>query len=248
MTNTIKTLLSVGVDTKTVKGEKFGVMTGILYLAPHNLSGYQVCPKASEGCKAVCLFTAGMGVYMPVQKARIARTKFFFENRQEFMNIIVKDIQRLIKKAAKVNMQVAIRLNGTSDICWEKFKVTVNAKEYRNIMCAFPDINFYDYTKILGRASALNQKNYHLTFSLSENNDSEAKQALDTGYNLAVVMRVGRTFKLPKEWSGYKVIDGDVSDIRFKNKKGSQIIGLRMKGKARKDTLGFVRNVDSSLN
>lgn len=240
-------LLSVGKDAKTIKGEKVGILTGILYFAPHNLSGYQVCPKASEGCKSACLFTAGYGIYKKVKDARINRTLRFFQDRAGFFADLVIDIKALIRKAEKLNMVPCVRLNGTSDIAWEKFKVLKDGIVYNNIMFAFPHIQFYDYTKIIGRKAAIAIPNYHLTFSLAENNDGDAKAALFQGYNVAVVMNVGRKDEKPTQWSGFPVINGDESDVRFNDPKGGHIISLTAKGFARKDTSGFVRKIDSIL-
>lgn len=234
-------LLTVSGDAKTKKGEKAGVLTGILYLAPNTISGFQVCPKASPGCILACLYTAGMGVYTNVQLARINRTRWFFLDKASFFSVLVADIERLQRKAAKLGMIPAVRLNGTSDIAWEKFKVLRNGEVHRNIMAAFPEIMFYDYTKILGRKAANDTPNYHLTFSLSEDNDREAKQALKQGLNVAVVMNAKRDDVKPATWGGYPVIDGDVTDIRFTDPKGGTIVALFPKGKASKDSMGFVR-------
>lgn len=235
-------LLSVSRDAKTVKGEKDGVLTGVLYLAPHTLSGYQVCPKATDGCMAACLYTAGQGVYSSVQKARLNRTRWFFEGRDSFMAVLVDDIKRLVRKAAKDGMVPAVRLNGTSDIAWEKIAVTVDGVKYRSLMEAFPSIAFYDYTKVLGRKLALSLPNYHLTFSLAENNDVFAELALKQGYNVAVVMAAKRKEAKPATWGGYPVVDGDTHDIRFHDPKGGHIVALFAKGKATKDSSGFVRS------
>jgi hypothetical protein len=239
-------LLSVNRDAKTKKGNKFGVLTGILYLAPSDVSGYQVCPKASEGCKLACLYTAGYGIYAKVQKGRINRTLRFFRERESFLADLVEDIGRLVSAANRNGMKAAVRLNGTSDIAWEKFKVTLEGKEYANVFEAFPDVQFYCYTKIPKR-QGYNIPNYHLTFSLSEKNDKDAKQLLDKGINVAVVMKLKPTDPKPSFWSGYPVIDGDISDIRFNDKKG-HIVALSAKGKARYDKSGFVRSPDSNFN
>ena len=240
-------LLTVERDAKTVKGSKFGVLTGILYLAPHTISGYQTCPKSTTGCRESCLFTAGYaGMYPKINQARINKTLMFFQNRAQFFDDLVKDIEKVIKYAALKNMIPAIRLNGTSDIAWEKFSVIRGNNIFKNIFMAFPEINFYDYTKIFNRKAALDIKNYNLTFSLSESNDKDAVKALQNGFNVSVVMNVTRSKELPKRWSGIPVIDGDVSDLRFKDK-GGRIVGLRAKGKARKDTSGFVRKVDETF-
>jgi len=237
-------LLSVSNDTKTVKGEKVGILTGVLYLAPADVSGFQVCPKASEGCKAACLYTAGRGRFTMTQEARINRTRWFFEDRASFMATLVKDIQRLVRRADREGLKPAIRLNGTSDIAWEKIFVTVDGEEYRNVMKAFPNVQFYDYTKIRGRKSALALPNYHLTFSLAEDNDDDAVIALREGYNVAVVMDLKKTDAKPSTWKGAPVLDGDVNDVRFYDPNGGHIVALYAKGDARKDTSGFVRDAN----
>ena len=235
-------LLSVSADAKTVKGEKKGVLTGVLYLAPATLSGYQVCPSATDGCIAACLYTAGQGVYANVQKSRLNRTRWFFEDRAGFMAVLVADIQRLVRKATKDGMIPAVRLNGTSDIAWEKMAVTVDGTQYRSVMEAFPGIAFYDYTKVLGRKLALTLPNYHLTFSLAENNDAFAQRALEEGYNVAVVMSAKRKEVKPATWGGFPVVDGDEDDIRFNDPKGGHVVALFAKGRATKDKTGFVRS------
>lgn len=215
---------------KTTKGEKLGIMTGIVYLAPADLSGYEVCPRRSEGCTESCLFTAGHGAYNSVKQARIKRTKMFFEDRQAFMRELRKNIQSLIKSATKKGMTPAIRLNGTSDIEWTRL----------GIMEEFSNVQFYDYTKVLNRLDKPQPKNYHITFSKNEKNEVECEAALKLGYNVAVVFDTKKGEPLPTNWKGFPVHDGDDTDVRFMDPKGGYVIGLRAKGKARKDTTGFV--------
>lgn len=223
-------LLAVSSDVKTIKGEKLGILTGILYLAPANISGYEVCPMRTEGCTEACLYTAGMGKFNNVKTARIKKTKMFFENRDEFLKILRDDIKSLIKKADKANMIPAVRLNGTSDIDWTRF----------DIMDQFPDVQFYDYTKVLSRLSKSIPDNYHLTFSKSEINIDACKSALNLGFNVAVVFSTKKGQLLPTSYIGYPVISGDETDVRFKDPKGGFIIGLIAKGDAKKDETGFV--------
>ena len=98
-------LLSVAADAKTVKGQKMGYLTGVLYLAPHTISGYQVCPKASEGCRLACLYTAGRGIYNKTQQSRIAKTKLFFQKRDEFMELFREEISTFVSNLrTKVGM------------------------------------------------------------------------------------------------------------------------------------------------
>lgn len=237
-----KNLLSISNDSKTVKGISKGVMTGIMYFAPHNLSGNQVCPKASPECIAACLYTAGRGIYNVVQTGRMNKTKWFFGERDTFMARLVENIESLVNKANKNNMLPAIRLNGTSDIAWEKIACKRDGKVFQSVIDAFPDVQFYDYTKVIGRKRALSLPNYHLTFSLSENNDADAAKALAQGYNVAVVMRLGKKDAKPTSWGGYPVIDGDESDVRFFDVKGGHIVALTAKGKARQIVSEFVRS------
>ena len=223
-------LLSVGADAKTVKGEKFGYLTGILYLAPANEAGFgNLCPNASAGCLASCLYTAGRGAMSNVKQARIRKTRLFFSDKAKFLATIFEDIGNLIKAGAKEGKKVCVRLNGTSDVPWERL----------GIFDKFPQVQFYDYTKSATRAvefaTGKMPKNYHLTFSRSESNETSAIQVLKAGGNIAAVFASA----LPKKWNGYKVIDGDESDLRFNDKK-NVVVGLKAKGKGKKDTSGFV--------
>ena len=245
-------LLTVG-NPKTAKGEGKGYLTFILHLAPANMSGYNVCPMASAGCKAACLNTAGRGgmfagektaaltgaemvsaiqsgtLHNVIQAARIRKTKMYFEERETFLKQLVKEIESGIKLAAKHGLKPAFRLNGTSDIPWEN----VTLDNGSNVMAAFPDIQFYDYTKRTNRTNL--PANYHLTFSRSETNEDTAPADM----NMAVVF-AGKT--LPTEYKGRPVINGDETDLRFLDPKGV-IVGLKAKGKGKKDTSGFVVTV-----
>lgn len=240
-----------GKNFKTNKGRKFGYHTAILHLAPSDLSGYNVCPMATLGCRAACLNTSGQGGMIKgsagmcgsdlvtaiksgqltnrVQLARIRKTRQFMECRAEFMALLVKDIIAHIRVSKKHGLTPCIRLNGTSDLRWETVKI--NGKTIFEI---FPDIIFYDYTKIANRKVS-HIPNYHLTFSLAEDNDASAREAIENGMSVAVVFR-----KLPETFMDCKVVDGDVSDLRFLEPAGL-IVGLTAKAKAKKDTTGFVR-------
>ena len=238
-------LLSVG-NPKTLKGMKQGFNTYIMHLAPADVSGYQTCPKATVGCKAACLNTAGRGGMFKkgettntIQKARIRKTKMFFENRQEFMADLVKDIELAIKQSIKKDLIPVIRLNGTSDLSFEKYEVIRNGVLYRNIFAAFSDIQFYDYTKVLGR-KVKDIQNYQLTFSAADGNDKDVESAMYNGMNVAVVFGIKKTLPMPEYYNGVQVFNGDESDLRFLDPK-NVVIGLYAKGKAKKDETGFVK-------
>jgi hypothetical protein len=228
-------LLTVG-NPKLLKGQKKGYLSSVLHLAPADLSGKNTCPKATAGCKAACLNTAGRGGIFKkgettntIQQARIRKTKMFFENRNQFMLDLVKEIQATIKKAEKQGLIPVFRLNGTSDLSWEKYEVISG----KNIFQMFPEVQFYDYTKILGRKVS-HIPNYHLTFSKADGNDMDVRLAASNGMNIAAVFK-----ELPEKYIGRPVINGDETDLRFLDPKGV-IVGLKAKGKAKKDTTGFV--------
>lgn len=164
-----------------------------------------------------------------IQEARVRKTRLFFEDRAAFMTQLEKDIRAGIKMAARKGLIPVFRLNGTSDIRWE----TVPTTSGPNIMTVFPDIQFYDYTKIVNRRDL--PTNYYLTFSLSESNDTDAAIMLARGFNVAAVFK-----SLPATFMGYPVIDGDETDLRFLDPNGA-IVGLKAKGRAKKDVSGFVR-------
>jgi len=238
-------LLTVG-NPKVLKGMKQGYMTYILHLAPASLSGYNTCPKATAGCKSACLNTAGRGGMFKkgettntIQKARIRKTKMFFEDRITFMATLVKDIELAIKQSIKKDLIPVFRLNGTSDLAFEKYEVIRNGVTYKNIFEAFSQFQFYDYTKILGR-KVVAIDNYDLTFSAADGNDADVYRAISEGYNVAVVFGVKKSEPLPEYQFARKVINGDESDLRFLDPRGV-VVGLYAKGKAKKDTTGFVK-------
>jgi hypothetical protein len=135
-----------------------------------------------------------------------------------------------------------VRLNGTSDIRWELIPCERDGVRYENVMYAFPELQFYDYTKIPNRGSGVGiPHNYDLTFSYSGVEEyqphvvrARANAALR---RIAVVFRHRDT--IPAEFKGMKCVDGDDSDLRHTDPRGV-VVALYAKGKARKDTSGFV--------
>jgi len=223
-------------NPKIQKGAKLGYLSFILHLAPADLSGREVCPKRTAGCTAACLNTAGRGGMFRrgettnmIQEARKRKTRYFFEARDYFMQDLKKDIERGIRQAQRLGLTPVFRLNGTSDLAWEKY--TINE---HNLFELFPDVQFYDYTKVLGRKVA-RYKNYHLTFSAADGNEGDVASAIAQGMNVAAVFD-----RLPATYMGRPVINADDTDLRFLDPQGV-IAGLKAKGRAKKDTTGFVR-------
>ena len=224
-------------NPKIQKGTKLGYLSFILHLAPADLSGHNTCPKATAGCKAACLNTAGRGGMFKrgettnmIQKARIRKTKYFYDDRVGFMMDLVKDIEKGIKMAAKLGLTPVFRLNGTSDISWEKYDGSFGGK---TIFDMFPTVQFYDYTKVLGRKTA-HIPNYFLIFSQADGNDADVAAAVAQGMNVATVFD-----HVPTEHMGRPVINADEHDLRFLDPRGV-IAGLKAKGRAKKDLSGFV--------
>jgi hypothetical protein len=128
-----------------------------------------------------------------------------------------------------------VRLNGTSDLPWERIAGPYGLSAFQ----AFPAIQFYDYSKIATRvlmhASGLMPVNYHLTFSRSESNQIDVAAVVAAGANVAAVFQKS----LPAVWHGVPVVNGDADDLRFLDASGV-IVGLKAKGRAKRDTSGFV--------
>jgi len=224
-------LLACGGDAKTIKSQKLNTertyVTGIMYLAPHKLSGANVCPMAEQaGCVDGCLNSAGMGKFSNVQKARIAKTAWFNLDPKGFLDALKQDIDRFASWAIRKGLTPTIRLNGTSDIRFERYGVPQ----------AFPELQFYDYTKLHNRKGL--PENYSLTWSYSQASKAYSDRLGDvikSGMNAAVVFRNS----IPASFKSVPTIDGDKHDLRFLDPLGV-IVGLKAKGKAVRDQSGFV--------
>jgi hypothetical protein len=218
-------------NPKIQKGTKLGYLSFILHLAPSTLSGHNTCPKATKGCIAACLNTAGRGGMFKrgettnvIQKARIRKTNYFYDDRAGFMFDLMQDIKKGIRLANKLGLEPVFRLNGTSDLSWEKYEMT----EGKNVFDVFAGIQFYDYTKVLGR-KVKHIENYHLTFSKADGNDADVAKALEQGLSVVAVYD-----EIPAG-----VPSADETDLRFLDPKGT-MLGLKAKGRAKKDYSGFV--------
>lgn len=228
----IKLMSHGSTNTKTNKNQKI-VESYILHLSPYKLNTYgkNVCGHASAGCAAACLNTAGRGVFSNVQNARIRKTDWFFSDMNGFLKQLLNELVTVNSK----DKDVAIRLNGTSDL---DFIELLRMKLDIYVLEALNNIKFYDYTKNIKRALKYLGSDYNLTFSRSEDNDEDCIKYLSAGGNVAIVFD-----ELPTHWNGFKVIDGDENDLRYMDERGV-VVGLKAKGKAKKDTIGFVVKAD----
>ena len=235
----LQTLLTRN-NNKTMKGEKLGYRTYILYMTPYIHNGVNACSHASKGCAESCLVGSGFGgMYENVKSGRLKKREWFASDRVGFLNKLRTEIEKaiLLNNIANAKNEeqtiLTFRLNGTTDWVYEKYRVFEGDK---NIFELFPDVQFYDYTKNHLRFKKELPKNYHLTFSRSETNDKKAMEVLKAGHNVAMVFD-----KLPTTYKGFKVINGDVDDLRFLDAKNS-IVGLKYKkmtGKGANNALAF---------
>jgi hypothetical protein len=251
------TLLNIDQNAKTVKGSVHGFITAILYLSPSNSSGTEICPLAEKAkCRAPCLNQAGRGGMSAgnatfvtdsgveladnaIQRARLRRTRLFLDDRAAFMAQFVREIEKAQVLADRKGKTLVVRPNGTSDIRWESIPCSRNGVDYPNIFAAFPDVQFYDYTKIPNRRVA-HIPNYALTFSYSHVPEFapivvKALRHYGATVNFAAVFHG----KVPASFLGRPVINGDETDLRFLDAPGV-VVGLKAKGKARRDMSGFV--------
>ncbi len=232
----VKNLLSEG--STNAKTSKNALLTYILYLAPGNISGINVCPFASPGCLSSCLYSAGRGAFNSVQKARINRTLIFKENRHAFYIQLANELMMLHDKSIKLKKDIAIRLNGTSDI--DHLNELIRHTGIDFLDSFYSNLKFYDYTKNPNIVKKYLNTNYKITFSRSEINDELVQKVLQMGGNVAVVFKN----QLPSNYNGYPVINGDESDLRYYDQ-NNVIIGLKAKGKAKKDKSGFVIDINN---
>ena len=217
---------SVASSSKIAKGLKYNEMTYILYLAPAEQSGYNVCPMSTEECRTACLTESGHNRIdvkkNAINKARIKKTKLFFEERDFFMAWLVTEIEKAKADADKAGMRFSVRLNGTSDI-----EPTLFKHNGRVIFDLFDDVTFYDYTKVAKRFRLLDKyTNYDLTYSFSGHNMLQCLDLLDKAKGRVAMVFEGKV--LPVSFMGYKVIDGDAYDMRYLDEQGV-IVGLKFK-------------------
>mgnify|MGYP003330879004 CR=1 FL=1 len=217
---------SVASSSKIAKGLKYNEMTYILYLAPAEQSGYNVCPMSTEECRTACLTESGHNRIdvkkNAINKARIKKTKLFFEHRDFFMYWLITEITKAYIDAHEKGYKFSVRINGTSDISLESFKIGS-----MNILQFLPSVKFYDYTKVANRFKMLDKyDNYDLTYSFSGHNMLQCLELLSERKGRVAMVFEGKV--LPKTFMGYDVIDGDAYDMRYYDAPGV-IVGLKFK-------------------
>lgn len=229
----LKPLLSRESDNSKLAKDVGKKVIYSLSLAQANLSGYEVCPYRTSGCTSVCVGSGGLaGVFPKIMKARIQKTKLFFENRPTFLEKLRNELNAANKYCGKRNIIGYVRLNTFSDIRWDTI---LDLSIYNNL-------RFYDYTKNmkLAKDSVVKNKgggNYFVVYSYNEkSNWRECEELISMGGNIAVVFRDVKYVpskkiygEFPKTWKNIPVIDGDISDIRYNDPRGV-IVGLRLKG------------------
>jgi len=255
--DTTKPLLTKGTSShKLIKSDLDGIyFTMGLHLAPSTMSGYNVCPKASKGCKKACLTFSGQGQMFTqgrihesdLHVARTGRTVLLKKDRRLFFQKLKKELNSFVLRCGREGVLPAVRLNCTSDVAWENVK---DPETKTSIIDLYPNIQFYDYTKIIVRLGNT-PSNYDLTFSRSESNEEDVMQALAMGYNVAIPFSDG----IPANYKGFRVFNGDDNDLRFEDNKRAgnntgmgMVIALEPKGwKAKKDVSGFIVGDNSSI-
>jgi hypothetical protein len=247
-------------SAKAIKAKEYGYLNAIHYLAPSKLSGFNLCPKASAGCIALCLgWESGQAAMVKhesdinsVRQSRIDKANRFMRDRAAYLLDVVRSIDNENAKAKRNGLKLCVRMNGASDIAFEGIRFTIarnakgkaikcelNNRDGKNVFDHYPELAFVDYTKIGKRFDRALPANLSLTFSRSEANESEAIALMNRGVNVAIVFAGAK----PKRWNGFKVIDGDLHDLRQLDPRGKKgtVIALSPKGnKAKKDQSGFV--------
>lgn len=215
-----------------------------LSFAPAKISGHNVCPSSTPGCRHSCIFTSGNGGYPSVGKCRIARALSWFQKRKQFKEKLLWELCCATKLAKRQGKRLGIRLNVFSDIMWEK--------TFPEVFSEFPWIQYYDYTKHYERMLQFIRgelpPNLYLTFSRSEKNEDQCIEVLDAGRNVSVPFTINKVMHpeinvpLPKRFMGRRVINGEENDLRFLDPQGV-VVGIKTKGMGFWDKSGFIVDV-----
>jgi hypothetical protein len=225
----------LGTSMKVKKGEKKNVLTAIIYLAPATESvkygGMNFCAKASPGCSEACLGAKSRRLAMSRgYHSKAWKSLLLIYRKDIFSSIMCRELANLEKRANKRGMIPACRPNGSTDYQFE-----VHMPE---LFESFPNIQFYDYTKIKSRMFRELPENYSLTFSRSEINDEECLEVANKGDNIAIVF-VDLPKALEEGWQDMPVYNGDESDYRPGDPKES-VIGLSVKAGIKGNSNGFI--------
>lgn len=221
----ISYLGTVACSSKLVHSLKVNVATYGIYLAQSNLSGHSVCPN-DKYCRESCLGNSGHNMMEilsgkdRIKKARLKKTKLLFSNKDYFMQLLVDELKREKNKWEAKGYYFSVRLNCTSDI--DIAKLNLNGK---NITEIFPDVTFYDYTKVYKYLDNMKKfPNLDYTYSYNGHNHITCKKAIERGVRIAVVFEN----KLPRLFNGIPVVNGDNSDFRPSDPKHC-VVGLKVK-------------------
>lgn len=215
---------------------KSKVYTVGLTLQHADVSGVETCGWRTDSCTATCVLDNGNGRYNSVQTARNVRTWFLRDHPDAFVVLLVDEIMK-----ARKHGKVLVRLNVNSDLRWYRIIPSLFDGRLRNV-------SFYDYTKnpaILGTDGMVGVK-YRLCYSVSERdkNWNRVHDFVHNGGTVAVVTVRKKSDAPPKVFLGLRVVDGDASDNRFRER--GVIVDLSAKGKARLLPVGgFVRNINA---
>jgi len=253
-----RNLLTNGLSNfKISKSEKFmggKYSTVVLHLAPASISGYNMCPGSSKGCRDACLNQAGQGGMTQgeigekrledssIHQARVGKTTLLKEYTDIFFMKLKTELNNFVSRCGVKESKPCVRLNGTSDVNWMFIK---DPETKKTILELYPEIQFYDYTKVFNRLKQSEKfSNYHLTFSLSENNHKQGMKALEMGFNLTAVF--DSKLDIPETFLGYPVFTADDTDLRFLDNElykqdKAMVLYLKEKGyMGKRDKSGFI--------
>ena len=235
---TSRRLLTLGGNPKVDKGrEATGTWNAVLHLAPYTtVPGVNVCAEAgAAGCYSACLWRAGRGGIAPLAKpggvayARYQRTFWYARDPEAFIARVRSEAVRFARRVRRAGYTPALRLNGTSDIPYERD----HPELVRDLIAE--GIVLYDYTKLSDRTPP---EGYSLIWSYSgaPGYRERLPEAMARYGRATVVFRVRPGTKaragapLPDTFEGYPVVDGDEHDNWYLLPR-DVVVGLRAKGR-----------------
>lgn len=194
----------------------------------------KICSHASKACLRACVSSTGMArVFPAIDETRRLKTEMLMQQKERFISRLEHEIRAVLSEFSGSGLQPLFRLNAFSEIRWERIAPQ---------LFALPGFQAYDYAANPDRIGET-PPNYRLTFSRKEDNEPEVLRQLAAGQNCAIVFHEVGSYsqhgayaqRLPANWRGYRVLDGDVTDFRTLDPiaqvgEPGVVIGLRLKG------------------
>lgn len=200
---------------KLKKALKDGIVQMGVEMLPFTFGGGEnLCKYANKSCISTCLSSSGHGNIPAVYDARLKRTQLFNKDNVEFLRLLINEINYY----AGIYSNLTIRPNVFSEIQWKDIYY-----EGKNLFQWCENVTFMDYVKN-PKSVYLDIPNYFTLYSGQINTKHIWLKLLKDSKPVALVFN-----KVPEEYEGYQVVNGDEDDYIIKYKNQPVIVGLKYK-------------------